>query len=87
MFLYSLLFFGVGSPYIAFICLLATIPFTGVAWILGAAAVSVFKNNAAYQPAAWLAVFLEAYIVLLLFRARKIANAKKKRPNISINRD
>ena len=69
VFLYSLLFLGTAIPYISLLCILAVAPFTGGAWIAGMAAVSLFKTNAAYLPAAWFAVFLQAYIVALIVRA------------------
>ena len=80
VFLYSLLFLGVSIPYISFPCLLAVIPFTGGAWIGGMAAVSMFKTNYAYLPAAWLAVFVQAYFVasvIALFRKPKEPKAPK----------
>ncbi len=74
VFLYSLLFLGVSVPYISVLCLLAVIPFTGGAWIGGMAAVSMFKTNYAYLPAAWFAVFVQAYVaasVIAVFRKSK----------------
>ncbi|MDP3512769.1 MAG: hypothetical protein Q8S20_08465, partial [Sulfuritalea sp.] len=69
VFLYSLLFLGTAIPYISLLCILAVVPFTGGAWIAGMAAVSLFKTNVMYLPAAWLAVFLQAYIVAAIAKA------------------
>jgi hypothetical protein len=69
VFAYSLLFIGTVVPHIGVGCILAVLPFTGGAWIGGIAAVSLFKTNAAYLPAAWFAVFAQAYVVVAVFKA------------------
>lgn len=71
VFLYSLVFLGTTIPNIALICIVAVIPFTGGAWIGGMAAVSYFETDAAYLPAAWLAVFTQAYFVFLVAKLFK----------------
>jgi len=73
--LYSLLFFGTVVPEIAGICVVSIIPFSGGAWIAGVYAASFFKTNTAYLPAAWFAVFLQAY---LLATIAKIASRNGK---------
>ncbi|MDE2311010.1 MAG: hypothetical protein KGL01_09315 [Betaproteobacteria bacterium] len=72
VFLYSLIFLGTAIPQIAVVSALAILPFSGLAWMSGVYAVSLFKTNAAYLPAAWFAVFLQVYLVALIINFRKI---------------
>jgi hypothetical protein len=85
VFVYSLIFLGTTIPPIAVLCIFAVLPFTGGAWMSGVAAVSFFKTNTAYLPAAWLAVFLQAYFVASLTqlfkrRRKKLEVSKAKSP-------
>jgi hypothetical protein len=80
VFLYSLIFLGTTIPQIAVLCIFAVLPFTGGAWMAGVAAVSVLKTNTAYLPAAWFAVFLQAYLVASL---TKLFKRRQKKPKVS----
>ena len=82
VFVYSLIFLGTAIPKIAGVCVLAILPFSGLAWMSGMAAVSLFNANVAYLPAAWLAVFIQVYLVALIIRSRKNRLKKLKESKI-----
>jgi hypothetical protein len=67
VFLYSLLFFGLQVKALALTCLFLTAPFLPVAYIFGWLGMVVLPSAVGYALGAWLAVFLQAYVLASLF--------------------
>lgn len=85
IFLYSLAFLGTTIKYISVLSIFLVLPFTGGAWIAGVAAASLFKTNYAYLPAAWFAVFMQAYVAATLIHLMKLVVKKRRATKVAPN--
>ena len=75
--LYSLSFVGIYIPQISIVCVIVTLPFTPIAWMVGMAAVQLFGSESVYPIFAWIAVLIQVYCVAFcIWKSR----AKKAKP-------
>ncbi len=76
VFAYSLLFVGVALPTVGLVCMLMLLPFLGGGWLGGMAADWLFHVKHAYIAGGWLAVFLQAYLVLAVVRVSAVHHSR-----------